>query len=128
MISYVLGTWHGLGDFSVPSLVGVESAGLVVLAASLLVFRTFRERYLLIWILGWLAYSVSNWTLYSSQAASSALLTAIGQAQFVLAICLFASAVFVYSRASRWLAPSLVLSVLVMGFAVARALLWPESF
>ena len=50
-------------DVPVPKFVAVESAALVILAAGLLLFRTFRERYLLIWIVGWLAYFVSNWTV-----------------------------------------------------------------
>src|SRR2546428_59766 len=53
--------WLVVGDMTVPRLVAQESAALIVLAASLLVFRTFRERYLLIWILGWLAYFISRW-------------------------------------------------------------------
>ena len=55
MNSYVYGGWSAL-ELAVPKMMTVESATLVVLAASLLVFRTFRERYLLIWIVGWLAY------------------------------------------------------------------------
>src|SRR2546429_59719 len=54
--------WLVVGDMTVPRLVAQESAALIVLAASLLVFRTFRERYLLIWILGWLAYFIFRWT------------------------------------------------------------------
>ncbi len=63
--SYVYGGWSAM-ELAVPKMMTVESATLVVLAASLLVFRTFRERYLLIWILGWLAYFVSGWTLHST--------------------------------------------------------------
>ncbi len=129
MTSYIFGAWYGFGESTVPGLAGVESAALVVLAASLLVFRTFRERYLLIWILGWLAYSVSNWTVHSApQGSNSAYLVAIAQAQFVLAISLFAGAVFVYSHARRLLLPLLIMSALAMGYAVARAFWWPESF
>jgi len=38
-------TWLALGDLTVPGLTPQESAALVLLAASLLVFRAFRERY-----------------------------------------------------------------------------------
>jgi two-component system NtrC family sensor kinase len=128
MISSVLCAWSGLGDVAVPKLMAVESATLVILAASLLVFRTFRERYLLIWILGWLAYFVSGWTLHSALANSSPhYLIAISQSQFVLAISLFAAAVFVYSHARRLLLPLLLVAVLLVAFASARALLWPSS-
>ena len=129
MTSYVFGVWYGFGELTVPGLAGVESAALVVLAASLLVFRTFRERYLLIWILGWLAYSVSNWTLHGApQGSNPVYLVAIAHAQFVLAVSLFAGAVFVYSHARRLLLPLLAFSVLVMGYAVACAFWWPDSF
>ena len=55
--------WAAVGDTFVPGLSLQDSAALILLAASLLVFRTFRERYLLIWTVGWLAYLVSRWTL-----------------------------------------------------------------
>ena len=110
--SYVYGGWSAM-ELAVPKMMTVESATLVVLAASLLVFRTFRERYLLIWILGWLAYFVSGWTLHSTLSAGSPeLLVAISQSQFILAVSLFACAVFVYSHARKLLFPLLVFSIL----------------
>ena len=66
-------TWLALGDLTVPGLTPQESAALILLAASLLVFRAFRERYLLIWTLGWLAYFVSRWTLAGHCRARPAL-------------------------------------------------------
>jgi len=128
MNSYVFGGGYAFADLAVPKLMAVESATLVILAASLIVFRTFRERYLLIWILGWLAYFVSGWTLHGSVSSDAGRLAAISQAQFVLAISLFAAAVFVYSHARKMLLPLLVFSILVMGYGVVRALLWPDSF
>jgi len=118
----------GFADLAAPRLLAVESAALVTLAASLLVFRTFRERYLLIWILGWLAYFVSGWTLRSTVAgANSGYVVAISQWQFVLAISLFAAAVFVYSHARKLLLPLVGFSIAVMAYAIARALWWPDS-
>ncbi len=121
-------TWLALGDLTVPGLTPQESAALVLLAASLLVFRAFRERYLLIWTLGWLAYFVSRWTLAEHAAGPvPAYLIAISQAEFVLAVCLFAAAIFVYTHARGLLLPLLLITLTVMGFAVARVWLWPES-
>jgi two-component system NtrC family sensor kinase len=105
-----------------------ESAALIMLAAALLVFRTFRERYLLIWILGWLAYFVSRWTLRGAGAGSlPPYLTATSQAEFILAVCLFAAAVFIYSHAGKLLLPLLLISLPLIGCAVGRALWWPDS-
>jgi len=52
--------WYLVGDLAVSKLSAQESAALIMLAATMLIFRTFRERYLLAWILGWLAYLVSR--------------------------------------------------------------------
>src|SRR5258708_13733178 len=103
-------TWYSAGELFVPRLAAQGSAALIILAAALLVFRTFRERYLLIWIVGWLAYFGSRWTLHGSEGETSRYLLAISQAEFVLAVCLFAAAVFVYTHAREFLVPLLLLS------------------
>ncbi|MGA8309142.1 MAG: hypothetical protein WB755_03880, partial [Terriglobales bacterium] len=118
--------WHAVGDIPVPRLSPQESAALILLAASLLVFRTFRERYLLIWTLGWLAYFVSRWTLREPGSTARYLL-AISQAEFVLAVCLFAAAIFVYTHSRKLMLPLLLITATVIGYAVARALFWPDS-
>jgi len=129
MNSSTLCAWYALGDLALPKMMALESATLVILAASLLVFRTFRERYLLIWILGWLAYFVSGWTLRGAIInASPGYLVAVSQSQFVLAISLFSGAVFVYSHARKALLRLLLFSLSLMAFAAARAVLWPDSF
>lgn len=117
------------GDVVVPRLIAVESAALIILAATLLVFRTFRDRYLLIWIAGWLAYFVSTTTLSSADLAQAAgLAIAVSHAQFVLAVALFAAAVFVYTQNRRWLPALALLAVATIAYAALRALLWPQSF
>lgn len=116
------------GNAVVPRLMAEESAGMILLAASLLVFRTFRERYLLIWIVGWLAYYVSRWTVRgTTEDAAPRFLTGLCQAEFILAVCLFAAAVFVYSHHRKLLLPLVLVAFPLMGFAAARAILWPDS-
>jgi len=123
----VSSSWQ-FADLAMPRLMAVESATLVVLAASLLVFRTFRERYLLLWIVGWLAYFVSGWTLHGVPGVPPDYLIAISHSQFVLAVGLFAGAVFVYAHARKLLIPLLGFTILVMAYAIVAALLWPDSF
>ena len=53
---------------------------------------------------------------------------AISQAEFVLAVGLFAAAILVYSHARKLLLPTLLFAAAVMGFAAARAWFWPDSF
>jgi PAS domain S-box-containing protein len=120
-------TWYAVGDITVAKLMVPESAALIMLAASLLVFRTFRERYLLIWIAGWLAYFVSHWSLRGvGSVPSTQYLTAISQAEFVVAVCLFAAAVVVYTQARKLLLPMLLVAFVIVAYTVARALYWPD--
>lgn len=107
-------------------LPNLELSGLIILAASLLVFRTFRERYLLTWIVGWLTYLLSTSTTTTGLQHRDAV--AISQAEFVLAVCLFAAAIFVYARVQRLVSFLLPALVVLVGFSISRALWWPDSF
>jgi PAS domain S-box-containing protein len=109
----------------VPKPTAQESAALIMLAASVVVFRTFRERYLLVWIVGWLAYLACELRFTGENAIYG---LAASQAAVVLAVCLFSCAVFVYTHAKKAILPLMVVTLAIAGFAVARVLLWPDSF
>ncbi len=128
MNNIALSSWYAWSSLALPHRTAEESAALIMLAASLLVFRTFRERYLLLWIVGWLAYFISRWTFHELQLSSPRYLTAISQAEFVLAVSLFAAAIFVYTNARKLLLPLLLVTITLMGFAAARTLFWPNIF
>src|SRR5438105_286971 len=122
-MNLLLSLWT-LAGAAILKLSPLESAALIMLAASLVVFRTFRERYLLVWILGWMVYLVSRMPLASSDPQYG---RAIAEGTFVLAVCLFAAAVFSYTRAKNLFLPLLFISLALVGYAVARPLLWPDS-
>ena len=52
---------------------------------------------------------------------------ALFQATFVLSVGLFATSIFLYAHARSYLLLVVLVTVAVAGFAVARALLWPDS-
>src|SRR6185312_7726295 len=117
--------WEILGGVAAPKFVTRETAVLLILAASLLVFRTLRERCLMIWIVGWTAYFISAHALASS--ASSSLALSIGEAEFIVAVSLFAAGALVYANSRSLLAPVLAISIVLVAFAVLRSLYWPDS-
>ncbi|HET7441412.1 MAG TPA: GAF domain-containing protein [Terriglobales bacterium] len=120
--------WYAGSSLAFPKLTGQESAALLMLAAAMLVFRTFRERYLLTWILGWLAVFVSTWTVHGILLdAAPRYLQAISQGVYVLAVCLFAAAVFIYARCRKLVLPLFIISICIVSYAVVRVLLWPDS-
>src|SRR6266849_4605742 len=81
--------WDFLGGLAIPKLVTRETAVLLTLAASLLVFRTLRERCLMVWIVGWIAYFVSHHALVSASGQASLYAVPVAQGEFILAVALF---------------------------------------
>ena len=119
--------WIAVGFLAVP-MTATQSAAFLMLAATIVVFRTFRERFLLVWILGWLAYGLSLcFGADSPWFVPSADLLAISQAAFVLAVCLFAASILIYTRAEKHILPLFIISGSLMVFAVARVLNWPDE-
>jgi PAS domain S-box-containing protein len=115
-----------------PPLAGLKAgewAPLLGLGASLVVLSVLREKYLRVWTLGWalLALSRVAGAYGVAMGIPARYVPAVEQAAFVLAIGLFAGAVFVYVRGRNLLASLAAITVSVAGFAVARTLLWPDS-
>jgi PAS domain S-box-containing protein len=116
-----------LGGLAAPKLVSRETAVLLILAASLLVFRTLRERCLMVWIVGWIAYFVSHHALASSTGQSYPFGASIAQAEFVLAVALFVAGALIYANARFLLGPLLAISGALIAVAVLRDIYWPSS-
>src|SRR5947207_3858738 len=106
---------HILGELAAPKLVSRETAVLLILAASLLVFRTLRERCLMVWIVGWVAYFVSDHALAS--AASSPFASTISEAEFIIAVSLFVAGALIYTNTRNVLGPLLAISAALVVFA-----------
>ena len=93
---------NSVGALTIPWLTARETAALILVVVSLLFFRSFRERYLLTWGLGWVAYGVFLWATRSTELGSaSSSRAAFAQADFVLAVGLFAVAALMAAQAGR---------------------------
>jgi two-component system NtrC family sensor kinase len=100
---------------------------LALLAASLLTLRAFRETYLKIWLAGWTTLLISRLAEHCFAAKIPAPFDlVVVQATFVLAVGLLAGAVLVYARMQDLVLPLMVITPILLGFAGARVLLWPE--
>jgi PAS domain S-box-containing protein len=118
--------WLAGLELMVPQLTPSAFAALIMLAASLLVFRTFRERYLLVWILGWLVYLAARSVSVSGIPGLSARYTqAAGETGFVLAVSIFAAAILLSVNARRALLVVLVVGSLAVSAAAVQGVLWP---
>jgi PAS domain S-box-containing protein len=122
--------WHAwgiTGGLALTKLVTREAAVLLLLAASLLVFRTLRERCLLVWIVGWLAYFVSHHTLAGTSGIGGPYVVPVAQGEFILAVALFVAGALIYANARDFLAPLLGIALALIVFAGLRTIYWPSS-
>ncbi len=118
---------NSVGMLAVPWLTERESAALIVVALSLIFFKAFRERHLLIWGAGWLAYA--GFLILERVGAPHALtrmLTAVAQADFVLAIALMAAAAMLSTQSRRSLWALAAVSWVVLVCAAMRPLYFSD--
>ncbi len=120
--------WNAAAKLGIARPTAAEFALLILLGASLLVALTLRESYLKIWIVGWTALVASRLAEHSLAAKIPAPFGSVAvQATFVLAVGLLAGAVFLYARSRDLILPLAVITPVLVGFAGARLLLWPDS-
>src|SRR5215472_9635298 len=101
---------------------------LILLAGGVLLYWSFRERYLVPWIAGWSAYSGAKfYAVFSQVYAPSPLGTALAYTFFVAAVGLFSSSVllYVYRKRLLWRCGAVLGFALIVGLLAA---LWrPDS-
>ena len=121
---------NSVGMLAVPWLTARETSALIVVAVSLLFFRVFRERCLLVWGAGWVAYGAFLWmtgTGESHVALTKTTAAAFAQVGFVLAMGLFAAAALISAHAKRALTVLVAVSWVLMVCAVMRPFYFSDS-
>ncbi|MGA2354590.1 MAG: GAF domain-containing protein [Terriglobales bacterium] len=118
---------NSLGVLTIPWLTARETAALIVVAVSLLFFRVFRERCLLAWAAGWIAYGAFLGVAGAEWHGLSKPVAAFAQADYILAIGLFAAAALISAQAKRALTALVAICWVLMVFAAMRPLYFPDS-
>ncbi len=120
--------WSSAERLGIARPSAAEWSLLIFLGASLLALRSLRDSYLKIWILGWAALLASRLAEHCLAAKLPAPFDqVVVQAVFVLAVGLLAGAVLLYARMRDLILPLMVITPVLVGFAGARVLLWPDS-
>ena len=119
---------NSLGVLTGPWLTARETAALIVVVVSLLFFRVFRERCLLAWGAGWIAYGAFLWVAGAGELhGASKSMAAFAQADFVLAMALFGVAALMSAQARRALTALVAVSWVLMVCAAMRPLYFPDA-
>ncbi len=92
---------NSVGTLAVPWLTERETAAIILVAVSLLFFRAFRERFLLVWAAGWTTYGAFLVLLRTNGLSAWKPMAALAHADFVLAIALLASAALISAQSWR---------------------------
>jgi len=120
--------WNSLVKLGIAKPTVPELALLILLGASLLALRAFRESYLKVWVVGWAVFVASRMAEHSFATKIPAPFDLVAvQASFVLAVGLLAGSVLLYTRTRDLIVPLTVITPVLVGFAGARVLLWPDS-
>jgi PAS domain S-box-containing protein len=103
------------------------SAPLILLGGAVLLYRSFREKYLLPWIAGWAVYSLAKLGLVlAMDHAGEPIWLALANGTFAFAIGLFAVAIFSYVQLRRLLLVGMA-TLIVMLLGVLQALWFRHS-
>ena len=99
------------------------AATLLLLATAALVYWTFRQRFLLFWLLGWLAFAIHRETFLSANyIATPRPMMALSGVAFVLAVTLFTVTVLYYTESRNLIHFAAVLAAVGVDAAIAQAL------
>ena len=120
--------WNSAARLGIARPSAAELSLLILLGASLLALRSFRENYLKIWILGWTSLTASRLAEHCLAGKIPAPFDlVVVHTAFIAAVGLLAAAVLLYVRGRDLLVPLMVITPILAGFAGARVLLWPDS-
>lgn len=121
--------WNTTVQLLLSGLKTEEWALLILLGALVVALWSFRERYFLLWVASWTALLGSRMVGTHGVAwhIPAVYVPAVEQATFVLAMGLLCRAVLLYTNSRNLLAPLTAITICLVGFAVTRVLLWPNS-
>ena len=120
--------WNELARLGLARPTAMEWTLLALLGACIIALRAFRENYFKIWILGWAALTLSRFSEHCFAPKIPAPFDqVVVQGTFVLAVGLLAGAVLLYAQGRDLIIPLMVITPVLVGFAGARVLLWPDS-
>ena len=128
MIASFSSIWNSMAVPGMAALSAPDWALLILLGTFLLASFAVRELYFKIWIVGWAVFAASRLGAHNFASrfpAPFGLVTE--QASFVLAVGLLAGAVLLYAHSRELIVPLAVVTPILVGFAGARVLLWPDS-
>ena len=120
--------WNSAVRLGLGAPTAAEISLLILLGVFLLALRSFPQDCLKIWVVAWLSLCASRLAEhYLPGRVAAPFDLVVVQAMFVVGAGLLAGGVLLYTRDRDLLLPVMVITPVLVGFAGARVLLWPDS-
>jgi two-component system NtrC family sensor kinase len=127
-MAYALVAFNWLDRLASVDYLADTASTFVLLGAGILIYRTFRERYLFYWIIGWSSYLLYQLGLERTlEEGFKAPNVTLAYAAFLISAALFSAAVYDYLRRPRVLLLVVLPAALAICLATLRAFFLPTS-
>src|SRR4051812_41562633 len=106
MVMALWATWLFSSRFAISEVLAEGSGILVLIAGAILIYRTFQEKYLFLWIIGWIFYlTYREWNFVAENALDPRIWYLLAQGAFVISCALLVTVVLYYTGSKRYLLP-----------------------
>ncbi len=121
--------WFLSSRFAISEVLAEGSGILVLIAGAILIYRTFQEKYLFLWIIGWIFYlTYREWEFVAESALDPRIWLLLSYSAFVCATALFVIAVLLYTDSKALLLPIGVAASSTLVLVAVRIFGFPNSF
>ncbi|HEU5400545.1 MAG TPA: PAS domain S-box protein [Terriglobales bacterium] len=122
-------SWFLSSRFAISEVLAEGSGILVLIAGAILIYRTFQEKYLFLWIIGWIFYlTYREWEFVAESALDPRVWLLLSHSAFVCATALLVIAVLLYTNSKAFLLPVSVAAVGTLILVAVRIYGFPNSF
>lgn len=128
MVISVWASWLLSSRFAISEVLAEGAGILVLIAGAILIYRTFQERYLFLWIIGWIFYlTYREWNFVAESALDPRSWLFLAQSAFVIAAAILVSAGLYYANSRRYVLPVCLVATGIIPLIALRIYFLPDS-
>ena len=129
MVIALWASWLDSSRFAISEVLAEGSGILVLIAGAILIYRTFQEKYLFLWIVGWIFYlTYREWGFVAESALDPRPWLLLSHAAFLCATALLVIAVLLYTNSKRFLLPVTIAAAGAILLIAVQTYGFPGSF
>jgi PAS domain S-box-containing protein len=128
MLIILWASWLITSRFAISEVLAEGSGILVLIAGAILIYRTFQEKYLFLWIIGWIFYlTYREWGFVAESALDPRNWLFLAHSAFVIASALLVIAGLYYTTSKRYVLPVCVAGAGTIALIALRIYGFPNS-